>query len=192
MSHNDVLAIGDIFVSAALLTECFACDLIVCRGQCCVEGSGGAPLEKEEVPILIKEYDNFAPFMTARGREAVREQGVALLDHDREWATPLVNGAECAYARFDDVGICRCAIEYAFLQEKTPFRKPISCWLYPIRVQKLSTGCALNYHRWHLCTPACVRGEREGIPLYRFLKEPIIAKFGADFYGELEGAAADL
>jgi len=219
-AHSQVIAIGDVLISSALLTERFVCDLTSCKGECCVEGSSGAPLEEHEIEILKQEYDSFAPFMTPQGKEAVRQQGVALLDSDGDWVTPLVAGIhECAYARFTSVvspatslatslatspatspstsplalspstspsSVCVCAIESAFFQGKTTFRKPISCWLYPIRLQPLSTGCALNVHCWHLCASARTRGKKESIPLYRFLKEPLIAKFGADFYAELE------
>ena len=184
-----IFKIGNIFVSTALLTERFTCDIAVCKGKCCVEGDSGAPLKIEEVDIISREYESFAPYMTQSGRDAVQQQGVAIIDFDGEWVTPLIEGAECAYARFDQVGICSCAIEYAFHQGVTSFRKPISCWLYPIRVHQLSLGIALNYHNWHLCAGACLRGKREDVPVYRFLKEAIIAKFGDTFYKELDAVA---
>ncbi|MCL2727801.1 MAG: DUF3109 family protein [Bacteroidales bacterium] len=186
MGDYRVIAIGDILISTALLTERFACDMAVCRGYCCVEGESGAPLEEHEVGILEREYQAFAPYMTPAGREAVSGQGVAIVDTDGEWVTPLVKGAECAYALFDSSGTCWCAIERAFLEGKTTFRKPVSCWLYPVRIQTLSTGCALNYHQWHLCVCARERGNKEGVPVYRFLKEALIAKFGEGFYEELD------
>lgn len=192
MDYSQLIAIGNIYVSTALLRERFVCDVTACRGLCCVIGDTGAPLEVEEIDILQREYESFAPYMTERGRSAIATQGVALCDTDGEWITPLAEGKECAYARFDKDGACRCAIEYAFFAGKTTFRKPVSCWLYPIRIQPLSTGCALNYHQWHLCTGACARGRRENIPVYRFLKEPMIAKFGAAFYEQIEEAAMRL
>ena len=182
MNDYRVIAIGDVLISTALLTERFVCDVTLCKGQCCVEGESGAPLESQEVGVLEREYKTFAPYMTAAGREAVEEQGVAMIDNDGEWVTPLIKGAECAYALFDSSGVCTCAIERAFLAGKTTFRKPISCWLYPIRIQTLSTGCALNYHQWHLCSGARECGKKEGVPVYRFLKEAITAKFGEAFY----------
>ena len=208
MNHTQVITIGETFVSSALLTERFACNLSDCNGQCCVEGESGAPLEEEEIEIIMREYDSFAPFMTERGRIAVQQQGVAFRDRDGDWVTPLVGDAgECAYARFDacDVGLDQhsscasgdnlhpscafCAIERAFFLGKTTFRKPISCWLYPIRIQPLASGCALNVHHWRLCASARLRGQKENIPLYQFLKEAIIAKFGAGFYEGLRAAA---
>ena len=186
MDDYRVIAIGDVLISTALLTERFACDMELCKGQCCVEGESGAPLEMQEVAILEREYHIFAAYMTPNGREAVEEQGAAIVDVDGEWVTPLVKGAECAYALFDPSGTCKCAMECAFFDGKTTFRKPISCWLYPIRIQTLSTGCALNYHQWHPCVRARERGNKEGVPVYRFLKEALIAKFGEGFYEELD------
>ena len=189
MESYRIVAIGDVIVSTALLTERFVCDINTCKGQCCVEGESGAPVEIEEVELLLREYESFAPFMTKKGREAVEQQDVAVLDVDGEWVTPLIDGAECVYAQFNKDGICKCVIEYAFHEGKTSFRKPISCWLYPIRIQKLFAGVALNYHRWHVCMGACALGQEEGIPVYRFLKEPLIAKFGKEFYEQLDAAA---
>jgi len=186
MNNYRVVAIGDVLISTALLTERFVCDMSACKGQCCVVGESGAPLESQEVDVLELEYHSFVHYMTPAGRAAVEKQGVAIVDIDGEWVTPLVEGAECAYALFDQSGVCTCAIERAFLDGKTVFRKPISCWLYPIRILLLSTGCALNYHQWHLCTGARDCGKKEGVPVYQFLKEPIIAKFGESFYQALE------
>ena len=191
METSRFLLIEDIWVPTALLTERFVCDLDVCKGLCCVIGESGAPLEPQEVELLEREYDAFEPFMTEQGQEAVARRGVAVVDRDGEWETPLVgDDGECAYAWFDRGGICRCAIETAFFESKTPFRKPISCWLYPIRIQKLSTGCALNYHQWHLCAGACTCGIRQGVAVFRFLKEPIVARFGEAFYKGLEESAS--
>ena len=190
---TQLFKMGAMWVSKALLTERFACDLATCKGQCCVDGDSGAPLEEEEVDTLIREYPSFAPYMTPLGQQVVKQQGVAVRDLDGEWETPLVAAEqECVYATFDvqqGVEICLCAIERAHLAGKTTFRKPISCWLYPIRIQNLSQGVALYFHQWHLCSGASLRGQREGIPVYRFLQEPITAKFGARFYEELEATA---
>ena len=184
MGDPQIIAIGDILVSTALLRERFACDITLCKGACCVDGNSGAPLEFEELGILEKEYVSFADFMSPQGKEAIRQQGFAVMDGDGEWVTPLIAGGECAYAVFDGEGVCRCAIEEAFWAQRTVFRKPVSCWLYPIRVQKLSTGLALNYHQWKICVG------QSPTPLYRFLKEPLIIQFGQNFYDQLDAAAA--
>ena len=190
MGDSQIIAIEDILVSASLLTERFACNILLCKGWCCIAGDSGAPITPDEVGILEREYGNFRGYMSPQGREAVAQHGFALLDRDEEWATPLIAGVECAYASFDGEGVCRCAIEQAFWAKKTVFRKPVSCWLYPIRVQKLSTGFAINYHQWEVCAGARIRGEKERIPVYRFLKEPLIVQFGSDFYDRLDAAAA--
>lgn len=175
-------------VSTDLLTECFACDIARCKGMCCVEGNAGAPLEMDEVDILEEEFDAYRPYMTPEGIEAVERQGFMVVDTDGEYTTPLVGDAECAYAYRED-GITLCAIEKAYLNGECSFRKPISCHLYPIRLVNFSNGTAgLNYHRWDVCRTACANGRRLGIPVYRSLKEPIIRRFGEEFYSALEAA----
>lgn len=183
-----MIEIDDKIVSADLLRECFACDLSQCRGICCVEGNAGAPLEADEVDILEREYEAYRPYMTAEGIEAVERQGFMVVDADGDYTTPLVNDAECAYARNEN-GVTLCAIEKAWLEGKTLFRKPISCHLYPIRLVHFSNGSiGLNYHRWSVCEPARRCGRKLGIPVYRALREPIIRRFGEEFYRALEAA----
>jgi len=183
-----MIEIDDKIVSADLLRECFACDLSQCRGICCVEGNAGAPLENDEVAILEKEYPRYRPYMTPAGIEAVERQGFMVVDDEGDCTTPLVDGAECAYACTED-GITHCAIEKAWMEGKTPFRKPISCHLYPIRLVRFSNGTTgLNYHRWSVCAPARKCGARLGIPVYKTLREPIVRRFGEEFYRALEAA----
>lgn len=149
-----MIEIDDKIVSADLLRECFACDIAQCKGICCVEGNAGAPLEAEEVGILEREYAAYKPYMTPEGIKAVERQGFMVIDEDGDLTTPLVGDAECAYT-YSENGITFCAIEKAWLEGKTAFRKPISCHLYPIRVVRFSNGTAgLNYHRWSVCAPA--------------------------------------
>lgn len=184
-----MIEIDDKIVSADLLRECFACDLKQCKGICCVEGNAGAPLEAEEVDVLAREYEAYKPFMTPEGIEAVERQGFMVVDEDGDLTTPLVDDAQCAYACCED-GITHCAIEKAWYAGKTPFRKPISCHLYPIRLVRFSNGTTgLNYHRWSVCAPARECGLRLGIPVYKALREPIVRRFGEEFFAALETAA---
>lgn len=175
-------------VSDDILTECFACDIARCKGECCVDGNSGAPLEMEEADILEEEYENYKPYMTPEGIESVERQGFMVVDCDGDYTTPLVDDAECAYSYCEN-GITLCAIEKAFREGKCSFRKPISCHLYPIRLINLSNGSiGLNYHRWNVCSSACENGRRLGIPVYKSLREPIIRRFGEEFYKALECA----
>lgn len=181
-----------LLVSDAVLTDCFCCDLSHCGGICCVEGDSGAPLEQQECDRLEQEWSLYRPYMQAVGIASVEMQGSWVKDGDGDRVTPLIEGKECAYAFFED-GICKCAIERAFFEGKTPFRKPISCWLYPIRVQRLSNNAlALNVHRWHVCEKACTKGLQEGVKVYQFLKEPLVHCFGAEAYEAIEEAAKAL
>ena len=175
-------------VSYDILTECFACDIARCKGECCVDGNSGAPLEMEEADILEEEYENYKPYMTPEGIESVERQGFMVVDCDGDYTTPLVDDAECAYS-YRENGITLCAIEKAFREGKCSFRKPISCHLYPIRLISLSNGTiGLNYHRWNVCSSACENGRKLGIPVYKSLREPIIRRFGEEFYKALECA----
>ncbi len=183
-----MIEIDDKIVSADLLRECFACDISQCKGICCVEGNAGAPLEIEEVDILEREYSAYKPYMTPEGIAAVEKQGFMVIDEDGDYTTPLVNDAECAYT-YQENGITLCAIEKAWMEGKTAFRKPISCHLYPIRLMPFSNGTVgLNYHRWSVCASARSCGAKLGIPVYKALKEPIIRRFGEEFYQALEEA----
>lgn len=183
-----MIEIDNKIVSADLLRECFACDLSQCHGICCVEGNAGAPLEAEEIGDLEAEYENYKPYMTTEGIAAIEEQGFAVFDDDGDLTTPLVNNAQCAYA-CEENGITLCAIEKAWRDGRTEFRKPISCHLYPIRLVKFSNGSiGLNYHRWNVCAPARALGRKLGIPVYRALQEPIERRFGKEFFKALEAA----
>ena len=183
-----MIEIDDKIVSSDLLRECFACDLGKCKGICCVEGDAGAPLELDEVDLLEEEYENYAPYMTEEGRQEVERQGFMVVDSDGDYTTPLVNNAECAYA-FSDNGVTFCAIERAYREGKCSFLKPISCHLYPIRVKQFSNGSyGLNYHRWSVCRDAVECGKKIGLPVYKAHKEPIIRRFGEEFYKALECA----
>lgn len=183
-----MLEIDDKIVSLDLLKECFSCDLAACKGMCCVEGSAGAPLEADELDALEEEWEAYRPFMKPEGVEAVVRQGFMVVDADGDCTTPLIDGLECAYS-FDEGGVTLCAIERAWREGRTTLRKPISCHLYPIRVTRFRNGSVgLNYHRWSICSPAVACGRREGVPVYRALREPIIRAFGEEFFDALEQA----
>ena len=183
-----MIEIDDKIVSTDILSECFACDLGKCKGICCVEGDAGAPLEIDEVDILEEEYPNYAPYMTAEGRAEVERQGFMVVDSDGDYTTPLVDNAACAYA-FEENGVTFCAIERAYREGKCSFLKPISCHLYPIRVKQFRNGSyGFNYHRWAVCSSARECGKKLGVPVYKALREPIVRRFGEEFYRSLECA----
>lgn len=176
-------------VATDILTEEFCCDLSVCKGECCVEGDSGAPLDIEEVDLLEQEWDNYKDYMTPEGVEAIEQQGFMVVDVDGDYTTPLVDGAECAYA-FKENGVTFCAIERAYRKGKTSFLKPISCHLYPIRVKRFSTGdYGLNLHRWNICKCAFECGKKQGVKVYKALEEPLVRAFGREFYEQLNQAA---
>jgi hypothetical protein len=183
-----LLEIQEKVVSTQLFDRKFVCDLNACKGACCVEGDAGAPLTFEEVDILEDELEQIKPYMRPEGIAAVEATGVFYIDQENEPATTLVNEKECAFVFFDDKGIAKCAVEQAYNEGKIDFKKPISCHLYPIRVKKFEGFEGLNYNTWDICAPACSCGEQLNVPVYRFLKEPIIRAFGEDFFKEMEVA----
>lgn len=180
-----MIQIGDKIISRALFENHFICHLEKCEGNCCVFGDSGAPLENAEAELLTAEIEKILPYMKAEGKRAVREQGAWVIDNDGDKVTPLVGKEECAFVVFEEC-TARCAIEQAYDEGAISFRKPISCHLYPIRVSKLKQGIALNYHQWSICEPARILGKNEGVPVFRFLRDPLTRVFGEDFYEELE------
>ncbi len=180
-----MILIDNTVISDDIADKFFVCDLSKCKGACCVEGDLGAPLETDELEILAKEYKNIEPYLSPEGRKAIEEQGLYIKDWEDDYSTPTIADRECAYALYDEKGILKCAIEQAFFDGKTDFRKPISCHLYPIRITKHDHYDALNYDRWHICSDACSHGEQLGVELYKFLKAPLIRKYGEAWYKQL-------
>ena len=173
-------------ISEDLFEEHFVCDLSACKGACCVEGDSGAPLEPAEAEELRALWPRIRPFVPEKGRQAIDAQGVSEVDLDGELVTTLVEGrGECAFTVFEN-GIALCGIEKAWKAGAIPFRKPISCHLYPIRVARLKFHEGLNYHRWPICAPACACGARLKMPVFRFLKDALVRKYDAQWYAELE------
>ncbi|MEN8230082.1 MAG: DUF3109 family protein [Bacteroidota bacterium] len=180
-----MIQIGDKIVSRELFENYFICNLEKCEGNCCIFGDSGAPLEESEVDLIEQHLENIKPFMRAEGLRAINEKGGWVIDSDGDKVTPLVGWEECAFVVFEE-GIARCAIEKAYEEDSIPFQKPVSCHLYPIRINKLKNGIALNYHQWSICEPARLLGKKEGVPVFRFLKDPITRVYGKQFYNELE------
>ncbi|NCB18765.1 MAG: DUF3109 family protein [Bacteroidia bacterium] len=189
MIRPTVIEIDNILVSSEIFTEKFICDIPKCHGACCIIGDSGAPLEQGECDILTGELESISPYLRNEGILSVKEQGPFIRDIEGDLVTPLIKGEECAYTVFDKENNCFCGIEMAHRARVTNFRKPVSCWLYPIRVTNLSNGMkALNLHQWHICVDAYVKGKKEGVPVFRFLQEPLTAAFGKGFYDKLEEA----
>jgi hypothetical protein len=183
-----MLQIENTLVSLDLLEKKFCCRLEKCMGVCCVKGDSGAPLSEGEVKILAGIIEKIKPFLRPEGIEAIEKQGTHVIDGEDEPVTPLVNGAECAYAVFEK-GIAKCGIEKAFFEGEIEFRKPISCHLYPVRIRKYENFLAVNYDKWEICSPARVFGEKLGIPVFEFVKDALIRRFGTDWFKQLQLAA---
>lgn len=184
--------LGKAIVSEDIIEKDFVCNLSACKGACCIEGEAGAPVTKEEMGILEDIYPQVKPFLRPEGIAAIEKQGTTIVSDFDEIETPLVNGQECAYVTFTDQGIASCGIEDAFNAGAINFRKPISCHLYPVRIQEYSEFSAVNYHRWSICDPACALGKELQVPIYKFVKNGLIRKFGENWYAELEKIAEEM
>lgn len=184
-----MIQIQNTILSDDIFEEHFICNLAKCKGACCVEGDSGAPLEQEEFEqiksILPEIWDN----LSSQAQQLIEAQGIAYTDYDGELVTSIINGRECVFTYFDEDGTCKCSIEKAYREGRISVQKPISCHLYPIRLQKLSEFTAVNYNRWSICKPAIKLGKKEGVKIYQFLKEPLIRKFGEEWYNEVCEAA---
>jgi len=178
--------VGKTIITEDLFEKEFVCNLKACKGICCVEGDSGAPLLEEEKAVLDRIYDTVKPYLTADGIAAIDKQGKYVIDKEGELTTPLINGKECAYVTQNEDGTYLCGIEKAYLDKKISWQKPISCHLYPVRVKDFVEFQAVNYNQWNICNSACELGKLLQVPLYKFLKEPLIRKFGADWYSEIE------
>lgn len=189
-----IIQIGDILVSEDVVCEYFSCDYNACKGICCVEGDGGAPLSEDEPEQLERAYAVYAPLMSAEGREAVERDGFFTIDRDGDLVTPLcASDGACAYLHRGEDGACLCSIERCHEQGLCAWRKPASCSLYPIRLTPLTGGgTALNLHRWSICGAAYEKGRREGVRVYEFLRRPLEERFGTDFWEALDAAARHL
>ena len=186
-----MIRIEDTIISLDIIEENFLCDLSACKGECCVEGDSGAPLTDKEVDVLKDIVPVVWDHLSPEARDVIEKQGVAYKDWDGEMVTSIVNGKDCVFTYYDEKGICKCAIEKAYKDNKTDFYKPISCHLYPIRLQKYRDYIAVNYHQWKVCKAAVMLGNREDVKIYQFLKEPLIRCFGEDWYNELSLVAEE-
>lgn len=190
-----MLIIEDVLVSDDVISEAFLCNLNACKGACCWEGDYGAPLEQAELPILEHIYKDIKPFLTPEGQKVIEQRGVyEYVEEAEDFATPLINGLACAYMTRDERGIAQCGIEQAYKAGATDFQKPVSCHLYPIRVTPKSENMfdLVNYERWDICSAACTLGKEQQLPVYQFVKNALIRKFGESFYETLDATAKEL
>ena len=187
-----MIAIDNVLISEEVVEAQFVCDLHRCKGGCCEDGDAGAPLQAEEKEILDANFEAVRPYLTAEGLQEIKRKGRYVYDQDFGWVTPTVKGKICAYGFRDEHGIIKCAIEQAYYDGKVTWKKPISCHLYPIKVSKSREFVMLNYEpRETLCKPACGLGKKLKVPVYAFLKEALIRKFGEDFYDALHQVAIE-
>jgi hypothetical protein len=181
-----MILIDNTCISDDIKEKFFVCNLDKCKGACCVEGDLGAPLLDSELPIMDSIYEKVKPYLSQEGIAAIEAQGTYIKDWEGDYSTTTIDEKECAYAYYDEQKVLKCGIEQAYLDGHIDFKKPISCHLYPIRITKYENFDALNYDKWDICSPACELGENLGVPVYKFLKEPLIRAYGEDWYNTLK------
>ena len=187
-----ILEVGGVLISSDLLTECFCCDYEQCKGVCCVEGDAGAPVTLDEIAGIEDALDTVWGDLCASAQSVIDKQGVAYTDQEGDLVTSIVHGKDCVFTCYDGDN-CLCALEKAYRAGKTRFCKPVSCALYPIREKNFGNGViGLNYNRWAICRDAIKKGQELSLPLYQFLKEPLIRRFGEDWYQELLDTVKEL
>lgn len=179
-----MIVVDHVILSDEIAEAFFVCDLQRCKGACCEEGDLGAPLEAHEVDEIRHNLTGILKHMSKEGQSVIDQVGLFVHDHEGDLSTPTIKGRDCAYS-FRENGVLGCAIEKAWKLGDSQFRKPVSCHLYPIRVNKYDEFEAINYHRWQICSPACSLGASVKLPLYKFLKEALIRKYGSEWYEKL-------
>ena len=186
-----MIEIENTIMSLDIIESFFCCDLARCKGECCIEGDAGAPLEKEEFNILRKILPDVWDDLSPEAQAVINRQGVGYIDKDSDIVTSIVNGRDCVFTCYDADGVCKCAIEKAYNEGRTDFMKPVSCHLYPIRVKRYKDYYAVNYHQWRVCRAAEISGKQKHVLLYQFLREPLIRKFGEEWYNALNTCAQE-
>lgn len=180
-----MLQIQNTLVTLDMAEVFFCCDLEACHGECCIEGDAGAPVTEEECERIKAVLPVVEDHLLPAARRVIDGQGVAYVDEEGDLVTSIIEGKNCVFTCYDKSGCCMCALEKAFLEGKSDFRKPMSCYLYPVRITEYPSFTAVNYHRWKICKKAEVLGRKLGVRLYQFLKEPLTERFGKDWYDEL-------
>ncbi len=187
-----MLQIGKAVVSLDVIQKEFCCDIVKCKGACCVAGDSGAPVTTEEAQLIELLYPQFEGYLSDENKEEIVRQGFSVIDSDGDLVTPIVGNNECVYTFVDERGITKCAIERAYLEKKTTFRKPVSCHLFPIRITSYKRFDAVNYQQLDICQPGRICGKSQALPLYKYLQEPLIRAYGPEWYDELTYAAENL
>lgn len=187
-----IIQVGNVLLSSDILTERFCCDPDACKGICCIEGDAGAPVTTDEISSIEDALDAVWNNLSASAQAVLDKQGVAYTDREGDLVTSIVGGKDCVFTCYEN-GICLCALEKKYRRGETKFCKPISCALYPIREKRFGEGLVgLNYHRWSVCKDAVKKGRKLDLPLYKFLKAPLIRRFGKEWYHELCEVAREL
>ena len=187
-----MIQIQHTILSKNIFDVCFICNLAKCKGQCCIEGTSGAPITREEFQQINEILPIIWDELSDEAQQLIEKQGIAYTDVDGELVTSIINGAECVFTYTDADDVCKCVIDTAFREGRVAVQKPISCHLYPIRLKEYDGFTAVNYDKWSVCQSAVRLGRKEGVALYQFLKEPLVRRFGEEWYNEVCEAATML
>ena len=184
-----MIQLGNTLISEDVLEKNFVCNLDKCKGECCKAGDTGAPLDEDEIPVMEKHLEAVMPYLPLASQKKIRKEGFWKQDDDYELVTNFHATGECVFVFYDEKKILKCAYEQAFYDGKIDWKKPVSCHLYPIRIEKLKNYDAINYHKWSICKAACTIGNELRVPIFKFVKDGLIRKFGEKYFAELEEVA---
>ncbi|MCH1547618.1 MAG: DUF3109 family protein [Flavobacteriaceae bacterium] len=184
--------INNTLVSESIIENDFVCNLSACKGACCVEGDAGAPLEPKEIDTIRDNFPSIKKYLNKKSLAEIDKQGLFVEKENGELETPIINGKECVYLSFDNQNFGHCSFEKAYNDDLISWKKPISCHLYPVRTKDFSEFTSVNYDKWSICSDACKLGKELKVPVYKFVKEALIRKFGEKWYFELEQIASNL
>lgn len=182
-----MIAIDNIILSDEIVGSCFRCDINYCKGACCEDGDAGAMIAEEEKKEIEKYYPNIKHVLTQEGLQTISKEGLFVYHDEFGWVTPTIGNGMCVFGYKNHNGQIICAYEQFFREGKIKFQKPLSCHLFPIKKSVTEDGTILlNYEPRHdICKYACICGKNENIPVYIFLKEPLIRAYGKNFYEAL-------
>lgn len=184
---KELIVIDNVAIEGSLINRKFACDLLKCKGACCsLPGGRGAPLLDSEIEEIRETLPAVLPLLSEEKRNSIERSGF-YEGRKGDYASTCVDDTDCVFV-YRENGIAKCAIERAYNDGKVSFRKPISCHLFPIRVNKFG-GDILRYHEISECSPAVRKGKSEKVSVIEFVKAALIRLYGEEWYNKLSREA---
>jgi hypothetical protein len=182
-----MISLDHLLLDEAVLTASFSCDLASCKGACCtLPGGSGAPLLDSEVEDLRASVEAAWPYLSERSRAQLKAEG-PLEGFAGSYEVGVIDNKDCVFVRYEG-DVATCAIERAWHNGESTFRKPLSCHLFPIRVAQFG-GPYLHYEVFEECEPGRERGAKLRMPLIESLKDALVRAYGIELYERMAALA---